>query len=387
MIPAAVVLAACVPDTDVPFAKLACEVGREGQCPDGYECVRGLCCKDGMGCGPHDANTSEANVAEVSAAEIGAETALPTVGRDSGEDTPANGGAGGGGAGGADGGGGGLGGTDAAVGAGGSGGSDAVVDTMPDVPCPMPTCMENDQRCSGDNVETCVAGPGGCPAWGPPTTCPAARKCIDAPKPGCACPPPTNGCGAVESTTCSNASTLLACISVNGCIVGTTTPCPGVGCVSDPIAGAKCGDCPPSPEVCENKEGTSCSGGEVATCSRDGKGCLVATTTPCEPGTACTGPPGQARCVCTNEPPACASGVGRACDGNNLVTCRRNASDCLEIDPAATVACSSGCVSRPGDDVCYSLVLIDDGIDELDLDTQCVGTPPNQICVTGGITP
>src|SRR5690606_5279417 len=148
--------------------------------------------------------------------------------------------------------------------------------------------------------------------------------------------------------------------------------------------------CQPDPSVCNSLPnacallGRSCNGDTLVDCQRDDNGCLVASETDCTANDRVCVAGNNPSCVdapCANVTNPC-SAAGTTCDGTNLVTCARDANNCLVETTIDCAANSEVCDDNSGTAMCASACMDDPRCaGQTAGETSCAG-PAVQECVT-----
>jgi cysteine-rich repeat protein len=145
---------------------------------------------------------------------------------------------------------------------------------------------------------------------------------------------------------------LLTCVAVLAACDGTT---PGVdgGPTDAPMqvdSGRDGGNVCTGRDLCPTA-GTSCDGDNLVTCARDADGCLVRTRTDCgADGDVCAGTPAACVDACSLIPAEdrCDTDGARACDGNTLEICTMDAGGCLVLQRTVCDAMPDGFCNASG---------------------------------------
>jgi hypothetical protein len=226
-----------------------------------------------------------------------------------------------------------------------TGPDDGLVEAETDSPACTNACALGLTECGTGVVQTCKAQANGCTGWVTTTTCGAHQACtVSGADAGAVA---TCTCNASvctqEGKGCQDQQTLVNCaLDADGCLVGSTSPCP---------TGQSCGGTQPNAScsaICQSSctsGQTSCVSGSLATCTLGSNGCYsYGTPVGCQPHQSCTGSSGTAACTC-NADPVC-SAVGNACaSSTTLATCAKDAQNCVFASTTSTCtngACSAG---------------------------------------------
>ena len=221
-------------------------------------------------------------------------------------------------------------------------------DTRPDAPatcadpCPLAT-----MKCGPTlGVQTCVLVDG-CAVWSAEQPCGGHKECRDGAT-GCQCK--AGDCGGprqVPGDECRAGVVAHCQVDGDGCGYATgADPCPGRLLCAGPYPDAKC-TCPAPPAACHGQVGTFCDGGRLTTCGKDFYGCLDTTSRVDCPAAGCTGELPAATCSwCSSPPSTVCPGIGRVCNGNELVTCTLDASGCVSPSVRRTCMFGRSCVGE-----------------------------------------
>ena len=217
-----------------------------------------------------------------------------------------------------------------------------VPDSAPDGPTCTAACTVGLTQCSGTDVQTCQAPPGGCARWVTTATCGVNQTCqIGDAAPSCTCK--ANSCTEV-GTVCEDGQTLATCAQDNsGCFyTASASACPANQSCSGMAPTAACSS------TCTNscvQSQTVCGSGGLKTCTLGTNGCLsYGAAMPCGMHQSCTGSTGSAACTC-NTDPICRGASAACANPTTLATCANDAQNCpYEVSSAqcANGACSAG---------------------------------------------